>query len=148
MLSDLFDAVIDSHFIPVITEGYVCSVDEQLLLPLSSRIAIPVFWPIALHELGNSKKGHQTASFKHPLARMLDGTKSRWVEGREILNQRKNRNGITTTFWLSRKRWHQTNWEPSNGHPINPTSRSPYLFIANNFLLCAAKVANLCYFSC
>lgn len=52
------DAIIDSMFIPAITDGHVCSTNERLLLSLPARkggLAIPIFSTLADLEFANSR---------------------------------------------------------------------------------------------
>ena len=52
------DAVVDNVFIPVITDGHLCTTDERLLLSLPVKkggLAIPIFSTMADFEFANSR---------------------------------------------------------------------------------------------
>ena len=50
------DGIVDNKFIPAITDGHICSKDEQLLLSLpvkKSGLGIPILSNVALFEFNN-----------------------------------------------------------------------------------------------
>ena len=52
------DAMVDNLFIPAITDGHICTVDERLLLSLPVKkggLAIPIFSAVADFECANSR---------------------------------------------------------------------------------------------
>ena len=52
------DAVVDNVFIPVITDGHLCTTDERLLLSLPMKkggLAIPIFSTMVDFEFTNSR---------------------------------------------------------------------------------------------
>ena len=58
-LLTLLDEVLDTEFIPALTDGHICSKEERLLLSLPSKqggLALPIFSVRAKSEYENSRK--------------------------------------------------------------------------------------------
>ena len=82
------DEVVNTKFIPAITEGQICTPDERLLLSLPVKkgdLAIPIFAEIADFEYENSH------SATHQLVRNIKCQESTAALDKELLKQTRKR---------------------------------------------------------